>query len=164
MPLPLVIGGWSLREATDDNLDELMRWLDSESAVRVWGGPNFRFPFNKESFREDCHWPAMLTFSLFDPAATFAGFGQFYNRDGRINLARLIACPTLRGQGVGKRLVTMLVEIGPELLPLDEFSLYVYRDNLPALECYKSAGFAIQNYPADSPWADECYFLTRPVA
>ncbi len=164
MLLPFVTDGWSLRKATNDDLDVLMGWLDGQHAVNVWGGPNFRYPFTAETFREDCHWPAMLTFSLFDPAETFAGFGQLYNLNGRINLARLIAHPAMRGQGVGNRLVTMLIGVGPELLPLDEFSLFVYRDNLPALRCYQSAGFRIQEYPGSSPLAEKCYYLTRPVA
>ena len=44
---------------------------------------------------------------------------------------------------------------------MDEFSLFVYRDNLPALKLYQSVGFEIRKYPPDQMLADRCYFLTR---
>jgi ribosomal protein S18 acetylase RimI-like enzyme len=149
--------------ATDADIDELMEWFPSPGATKVWGGPKFRYPFSPESFRADCHWPAMATFVLRDSANTMAAFGQFYDRNGRINFARLVAHPDRRGEGVGRRLLTALMEVAPRYLDLDEFSLFVYRDNAPALGCYRSLGFEIQRYPADQALADECYYLTRPV-
>ena len=90
-------------------------------------------------------------------------FGQVYERNNRINLARLIAHPAMRGQGLGRRLVEMLMTVGADLFQFDEFSLFVYRDNTPALECYRSLGFTVQDYPPDQSMADLCYYLTRPV-
>jgi ribosomal protein S18 acetylase RimI-like enzyme len=84
-------------------------------------------------------------------------------RGNRINLARLIAHPHMRGQGIGRRLVTMLMTIGADLLDMDEYSLFVYRDNTPALECYRSLGFEVHDSPSDESMADVCYYLTRPV-
>jgi ribosomal protein S18 acetylase RimI-like enzyme len=43
----------------------------------------------------------------------------------------------------------------------DEYSLFVYRDNTPAYQCYLSLGFTVVTYPEDAPMADKCYFLTR---
>ncbi len=155
--------GWTLERADEATIDALMAWFGNPADVTAWGGPKFRFPFTPESFREDCHWPDMATFRLCDPDGRFCGFGQFYERNGRINLARLIVEPSRRGQGIGRRLVTMLMAVGPELLPLHEFSLFVYRNNRAALECYRSLGFEIGDYPDDQILADECYYLTRPV-
>ena len=154
---------WTLVEATDSDLRELMRWFDTESAVIEWGGPVFRFPFSEETFREDCHWGKMATFRLNAPDGGFAAFGQLYKRYGRINFARLVVHPKLRGRGVGKRLVRLLMAVGPKLLPCDEFSLFVFRDNMPALGCYQSMGFEIRDYPEGAPLPDQCYYLTRPV-
>lgn len=64
---------------------------------------------------------------------------------------------------MGRRLVQMLVSVGADRFPLDECSLFVLRDNTPALECYRSLGFEIQDYPSDEVFADVCYYLTRPV-
>jgi ribosomal protein S18 acetylase RimI-like enzyme len=105
----------------------------------------------------------MATFALESPGSQFAAFGQIYERYRRINLARLIVHPDLRGKGVGRRLVALLLEVGPAVVDRPEFSLFVYRDNTPALECYLQAGFRIRDYPRDAPMADDCYYLTRPA-
>lgn len=140
-----------------------MCWVPDKQAVTVWGGPRFRFPFDRDSFKEDCHWKEMATYALYSPAGEFVAFGQYYNRHERINLARLIAHPEKRGQGIGKRFVQMLMAVAADEFELDEFSLFVYRDNAPALGCYTALGFEIQDYPEGEVFADICYYLTRPV-
>ena len=156
-------GGWQLVEATDRDLDELMSWFGSAGDVDRWGGPRFRYPFSRRSFRRDCRWGRMPSFRLNSPTGRFAAFGQMYERYGRINLARLVVHPDLRGSGVGKRLLAALMEIGPTLFTADEFSLFSYRDNAAAVGCYRSMGFVIRDYPEGAPLADRCYYLTRQV-
>lgn len=105
----------------------------------------------------------MAAYCLRDATGGLLGFGQFYERYKRINLARLVVHADARGQGVGKRLISGLMTVARPLFDLNEFSLFVYRDNTPALECYKALGFEIQDYPDDMPLADACYYLTRAV-
>lgn len=157
------IDGWRLARSTDEDFDELMTWFTDEYSVSVWGGPNFRYPFDRGTFLEDCHWPDMAAFCLFGDNNVMCAFGQFYERNDRINLARLIAHPHMRGRGIGRRLVTMLMKTGAELFELGEYSLFVYRDNTVALNCYLSLGFEINDYPPDEKLAGVCYYLTRPV-
>ena len=156
--------GWSFKDADESVIDEIMRWVPDKRSVKTWGGPEFRFPYTRQTFVEDCHWGEMASLALRDADGKLAAFGQVYERHGRINLARLIAHPERRGEGIGKRLVELLMWHGAALLPLDQFSLYVYRDNLPAYHCYKSLGFDIDDYPQQDPLADACYYMTRPVA
>ncbi|HNP36578.1 MAG TPA: GNAT family N-acetyltransferase [Woeseiaceae bacterium] len=163
MRVPIADQAWRLCDADESNIDELMGWFRSADQAMIWGGPGFRFPFTPATFRQDCHWPAMRSFAMLDPAGNFCGFGQVYERIQRMNLARLVVHPERRGEGVGKRLVTMIMHVAPSLLPLDEFSLFVFRDNLPALECYRAMGFSIQDYPENQPMADTCFYMTRPV-
>ena len=155
--------GWQLIETTDHDLDELMSWFHDPDAVDIWGGPRFRFPLTRTTFRKDCHWGRMPGFRLDSPHGEFSAFGQMYRRYGRINLARLVVNPAMRGQGVGKRLVAMLIEVGPTLFEGDEFSLFAYRHNAAALGCYRSMGFVVREYPKGARMADQCYYLTRPV-
>ena len=139
------LGGWQLAEAADHDLEELMSWFRDADEVNIWAGPRFRFPFTRSTFRKD-----------------FSAFGQMYERYGRINLARLVVNPGMRGRGIGKRLVASLIEIAPSIFSSNEFSLFSYRHNAAALGCYQSMGFVIQDYPEDAPMADECYYLVRP--
>ena len=156
-------GGWRLVEAADQDLDELMTWFRESGEVELWAGPRFRFPFTRATFRKDCRWGRMPGFRLNTPAGEFAAFGQMYQRYGRINLARLVVNPRMRGRGVGKRLVGMLIDTGPGLFSADEFSLFAYRHNVAALACYRSMGFVVRDYPEGARLADQCYYLTRGV-
>lgn len=154
---------WTLQRAKASDLDTLMTWFPSKHDTRIWGGPNFRYPFTPHTFREDVRWDDMASFSLRDPAGRFSGFGQAYERVGRINLARLVVDPKRRGKGAGRRLLTLLMTAAAQLMPLKEFSLFVYRDNTTALKCYESLEFKICEYPEDDPLADAAYYMTRPI-
>ena len=150
-----------LRAATEADFDVLMTWFPRAEDVDVWGGPRFRFPFTRETFLEDCHWPGMLS-SVLSEESTVLAFGQYYERHGRINLARLVVSPEHRRQGLGRRLVEGLMAESRRHYDLTEFSLFVLRDNAAALDCYVACGFRIADYPEDD-MADVCYYLTRPV-
>lgn len=149
--------------AVDADFNVLMDWFATKTKVRRWGGPEFEFPFTAATFRRDCHWPAMASYSLRDSEGDLLGFGQLYDRDGYINLARVGVRPGSRGQRVGRDLMSRLMRAGLESLALPAYSLYVYRDNDAALGCYRSLGFGISPYPPGEKLADVCYYMTRPV-
>ena len=163
--LPLLSdGAWILDETAESDIDQLMKWFPDADTTRTWGGPDFRHPFNRHSFTEDIHWGRMATLSLRNPSAELAAFGQIYERLKRINLARLAVNPTMRGQGIGRRLIEMLMTVGPQMFSCSEFSLFVYHDNVVAANCYKSMGFKVTTYPEKAVLGDVCDYLTRPVA
>ena len=153
--------GWTLAATSDGDIDIVMTWLPDAASVNIWGGPNFRFPFTPATFREDCRLDMMDSFSLRNANGELAAFGQAYERDGRGHLARLISNPGLRRQGAGRRLIELIIASLEEAHDYEEYSLIVYRDNIPAYECYLSLGFVVRKYPEGAPMPDKCYFLTR---
>ena len=155
---------WTLDEASDEDIDEVMAWFPDAASVDIWSGPVFRYPFTRDTFREDCHLDIMVSYALRNGDGDLAAFGQSYERDGRGHLARLVANPALRRQGAGWQLITMIIDVLGKQHDYDEFSLFVYRDNVPAYRCYLSLGFALADYPADAAMPDKCYFLTRTRA
>jgi len=155
--------GWILGASEERDIDALMKWFPDRESVSVWGGPIFRFPFTRHSFAEDLHWGSMASFSLRNQAGQLAAFGQVYKRYDRIHFARLVANPGMRRQGIGRRLVEMLMTVSPSIFDCGEYSLFVLRNNKPAYSCYLSVGFEVQEYPDDAPMADACYYLTRSV-
>ncbi|MCP4300370.1 MAG: GNAT family N-acetyltransferase [Gammaproteobacteria bacterium] len=157
----LVENGWALAAPRDADIDELMGWFPDTRSVDIWGGPRFRYPFTHDSFRTDCRLDEMLSYCLRDPDGAMVGFGQVYDRCDRGHLARLIIHPNMRRQGIGKRLIEMLVEAAQQSCGHNEYSLFVYRDNEPAFRCYLAMGFVLQDYPDDAPMKERCYFLTR---
>lgn len=162
-PFEISDDGWTLRPTTMAEFDQLMTWFPDAQAVDIWGGPVFRYPFTRETFLEDCHVDMMVSYSLLDANDVLAAFGQLYERHGRGHLARLVSNPVMRRQGAGKRLVDMMIEAIRFEGCYDEASLFVYRDNEPARECYLSLGFSVAEYPDDAPLEERCYFLTRPL-
>lgn len=158
---PLRENDWSLAPATDADLDTVMTWFADADAVNDWSGPKFRFPFSRESFREDCGVEVMESYILRNPRGERAAFGQSYIREGRGHLARLVSNPAMRRQGAGRQLIRMIMAALAENHSFDEYSLFVYRHNAAAYQCYLSLGFTVVAYPEDAPMPDKCYFLTR---
>jgi ribosomal protein S18 acetylase RimI-like enzyme len=155
---------WVLEAAVEDDIDELMSWFSNAKSVDIWGGPKFRYPFDRSSFHEDCRWKEFSTHCLRTPDGKFAAFGQLGARYDRAHLARLITHPAMRGRGVGRRLIEGLIDEARHEQNFSKVALFVYRDNQPAYQCYLALGFEIQAYPENAPLADKCYYLARDIA
>lgn len=158
---PLCDDGWLLAAATDADLDEVMTWFPDAASVNAWAGPNFRYPFTAATFREDCRLAELDSYSLRNAAGELAAFGQSYERAGRGHLARIVSNPALRRRGAGRQLIRMIMAALEGRHDYDEYSLFVYRDNVAAYQCYLSSGFVVRDYPADAPMPDKCFFLTK---
>jgi len=154
---------WSLNVAHEADIDELMTWFPNSNAVDIWGGPKFRYPFDRRTFHEDCRWQEMPTYCLRDPGNEFAAFGQLASRYDRAHLARLVANPRMRGQGVGRKLIEMLIERAGADQAHSKVALFVYRDNETAYRCYLALGFEVQEFPDGAPMRDKCFYLARPL-
>lgn len=163
MAADVEFAAWVLEPAVDADIDALMQWFPDRAAVAEWGGPEFRFPFTRSSFVDDIHWGRMASFSLYPGARHLAGFGQIYERESRIHLARIAVAPECRGLGAGRLLVERLMRTGRAMYRHQEYSLFVSRDNARARHCYESAGFSLADYPGSAPLADLCHYLVRPV-
>lgn len=152
--------GWTLGPPDDAEIEELMQWFPNARSVDQWGGPRIRYPFTLESFRHDCRLDEIYSYCLRDPDGTMCAFGQYYDRDDRGHLARLITHPNMRRRGIGKRLIRMLISAARTQSGHAQYSLFVYKDNGPAYRCYIALGFVVREYPDDAPLKDKCYFLT----
>lgn len=149
----------SLTPAAESDMRALMRWFPDAVSIRNWGGPSFRFPFVYESFVVDARWPGMSSWCLKD-CNGMIGFGQYYDRFHRINLARIAVHPERRSQGIGRKLVTALMREAGQAMDLAEFSLFVYRDNHAAIRCYSALGFKPTDFPPGAPLQDVTYYMT----
>lgn len=151
-----------LESASVADIDELMTWFSDAYSVDIWGGPRFRYPFDRASFQEDCHWQDYSSHCLRDQEVLLA-FGQMGIRYGRAHLARLIVNPVMRGRGMGRKLLEGLIHEASQSSKCDEVALFVYRHNETAYQCYLSLGFEVQEYPDGAPMRDVCYYLTRSL-
>ena len=138
-----------LTGATREHLLLLASWFPSQSACRVWGGPEFRFPFTAETFLADSKYAELPSYALIRGSAELCGFGQFYLRAGRCHLSRLAITPGCRGQGLGTQLIALLQQAGKEKLGTTEYSLFVSVTNNAARALYERLGFKCVPYPEE---------------
>jgi ribosomal protein S18 acetylase RimI-like enzyme len=149
-----------LRKFDDFQLVELMSWFPDAHACRVWGGPQFRFPFTPATFRDDAKIDSLPTWMLVD-AGKMVAFGQYYLRIGRCHLGRLAVMPHRRGRGIGAALVRELCARGAAEFGVDEFSLFVLPGNERARRLYERLGFVPDRYPEDSPLYADCIYMIQ---
>lgn len=152
-----------LELATIEDIDELMTWFPDAHSVDIWGGPRFRYPFDRDSFHADCRWQDYASYCLRE-SGVLSAFGQMGLRYGRAHLARLVVNPAMRGRGIGRSLLQGLVREASLNPDCAEAALFVYQNNEPAYRCYLALGFEVQAYPDDAPMRDECYYLTKSLA
>jgi len=144
----------------DKHLQEMMGWFSSEGELAEWSGPNFRYPYSEESFKEDLKLDSLRSFSLISDENEFLAFGQFYNRLEKCHLGRLIVNPKFRGKGIASELMCRLCELGKEELKLKESSLFVLANNESAIKAYRKFGFTFSDYPEKIP-IENCLYMIR---
>lgn len=152
-----------LDTASDRDRNALLGWFDSARAARHWGGPALPYPFDAARFANDLRWDECSNYALRDRPATLLGFGQVYERWGRIQLARLAVEPRLRGRGLGDILVRALMIEGQRRHPLPEFSLFVCNDNHAAITLYRKLGFRESACPEPAQSLAGCSYMIREV-
>lgn len=124
-----------------------MTWFPDARTLCTWGGPDFRFPFDAASFREDAKVDGIDSFSLVAEDGTLAAFGQCYLRVERCHFGRVGVAPGRRGQGLGSRLFHEMADWGRAQFGARELSLFVHRENPEAHKLYLRLGFREVPYP-----------------
>lgn len=147
---------------TEPHLAELMQWFPDQHSCTTWGGPEFRFPYTEATFREDLRLE-LPSYALVGDEGELLGFGQYYLREERCHLARLVVAPGHRGRGAGAFLIRALVQCGCSALKVSGCSLFVYESNLPALGLYTRLGFLTKPYPGTPPPIEGCIYMITTV-
>lgn len=140
-------------------LPELMSWFPDGDSLRIWGGPEFRFPFTAETFRKDSKVDEIDSWSLVGDDGALAAFGQCYLRVGRCHFGRVGVSPRLRGGGHGTRLFREMARWGIAEFGERELSLFVRRDNEAAYRLYLRLGFHEVPYPDPDFMTDSRYMI-----
>ena len=158
-PISLRLRTVNFRPFDDAQLPELMSWIVDATACQTWGGPDFRFPFSESTFREDSRIGRVPSWVLTDDNSALVAFGQYYLRIGRCHLGHLAVAPSLRGRGLGSRLIRELCRTGRNDLGVDSFSLFVLSSNEPGLRLYQRLGFCPVPYPDTSPAFESIVYM-----
>jgi ribosomal protein S18 acetylase RimI-like enzyme len=134
---------------TEQQYLQLKSWFSNHQQIQTWGGPDMTYPMSDENFHTLLTVNHSKSFCLLNDEQQLVAFGQYYMRLGRHHLARLAVNPTYRGQGLAKILITKLLEQAFLAQPAKGASLFVFRDNIVAYDCYLSLGFIEIDYPEE---------------
>jgi ribosomal protein S18 acetylase RimI-like enzyme len=151
---------------TDEQLLQIKSWFSSFEEIYTWGGPNMVYPMSDGDFLRVVKTKDIHSYCLQDDHAQVVAFGQFYPRLGRNHLGRLAVNPDQRGQGLSKVLIQKLLIEADNSFPNRDVSLFVFKNNVIAYQCYLSLGFEETEYP-DTPFPgnmQNCVYMVLPIA
>ena len=136
-----------LVEFRDVHAREISRWPTSIEEVRRWAGSEPGFPVDVSVFQRWRADPDVKPYVLCDGEAP-VGYGEVWidAAEQEVELARIIVRPASRSRGVGKRLVTLLLERA-SLSGFPDAFVRVVPENDVAIACYRSAGFSSVSEP-----------------
>ena len=149
-----------LSAPTSVNISEIMSWFENEQQLKIWSGPNFRYPFDQTTFIEDLNLDSLDSFVLISDDFQLLAFGQCYKRVSRCHLGRLVVAPKWRGKGVIIKFITLISEYGMNKFNVQDCSLFVLEKNRPAIKAYEKIGFITTNYPDVIP-LDNCLYMIK---
>ena len=148
-----------IRLANEQDLLELSGWFLTESEAKNWGGPSIHFPLSLEQLKIDIEWNVAHSYALVEKSGDLLGFAQVFNKFGCKHLGRIVVSPKMRGRKMGYKLMAALLDsAGTNDV---SFSLFVYKDNIPAKNLYESIGFKVRAYPEGRPEIKDCIFMVK---
>lgn len=120
---------------------EIIGWATSAEDARHWAG--LALPVDVDVFERWHADPDVQPYVLFKEGVLVA-YGEVWadSEEQEIELARLLIKPEQRGQGIGQRLVALLLEQGKAATGYPNAFVRVYPENHAALACYRRAGFS----------------------
>jgi [ribosomal protein S18]-alanine N-acetyltransferase len=127
-------------EFTTRYADMIAAWPATARETREWAGAHAPWPPSAGTLLRWHEDDDVHPYLLFDQDEVVA-YGELWTDEDEVELARLIARPDRRGQGIGRLLVGLLCGRARGLGFPVAF-VRVVPGNTPALACYLAAGFA----------------------
>jgi ribosomal protein S18 acetylase RimI-like enzyme len=156
----------SLIYPTEQQYLQVKNWFSDHQAIYTWGGPNMTYPMSDENFLKLLTADHFTSFCLLNDGQQLVAFGQYYRRLEHHHLGRLAVNPNFRGQGLAKILITKILEQAFSEQSAKGASLFVFKDNIVAYQCYQSLGFIETDYP-EAPFPgnmQNCAYMVLSVS
>jgi ribosomal protein S18 acetylase RimI-like enzyme len=117
-------------------------WATSAAESRRWGGHAVPWPVDPAILLVWHAEPGVQPYVLREDGVVLA-YGEVWvdDEEQEVELGRIIVRPDRRGQGVGRLVVSLLVQEAARTGYRSAF-MRVVADNAAALACYRAAGFA----------------------
>lgn len=142
----------TLRPYKKCDAEKIASWCDSEETYFNWGGTLFGpYPLtadiintkylekNGDCSEEDNFYPLTAVCSDGPVGSLII---RYINGNPKIlRLGWVLADPQKRGQGYGKKMISLALQYAFDILGADTVTIGVYENNTPAYRCYRSCGF-----------------------
>jgi RimJ/RimL family protein N-acetyltransferase len=157
-----------LKHFTEEDIPQLISWIDTPEFLVQWSGTGFSFPLTyeqlikylKESNKERSAIHAYkVTHLESSKVIGHISLGSFnmHNRNARMCKV-LIGEKEMKGKGLSPLIVNKLLNIAFEQFGLHKVSLAVYDFNTPALKLYQKMGFQIEGFIREASKVGEDYW------
>lgn len=124
---------------------QLIDSIKDARELMQFAGPEFTFPLTEEQIETSLSDENRIAFRVVNVSNdSTIGHCEICFKDSFANLGRiLIMDETLRGKGIGKQIVTLLLEFILENSKQRNVELNVFDFNISAIKCYEKIGFVI---------------------
>lgn len=150
------------------DFDLLISWIDSPEFLIQWAGPNFSYPLNEDQLNQYIkgankkHSQAYIYKVVLNKTNATIGHISLKNVDIKNRSARigkvLLGDTSIRGKGIGQKMVTAILEIAFNDLSLHRVSLGVFDFNESAIRSYEKVGFVKEGLLRDVRKVDDEYW------
>jgi len=133
-----------LRHFTKYDFPKLSKWVNSEELLLQFSATTFPYPLNYADLEVYIQAnPERKFYMISDTELGDYGFGEIIPQTGNVpRLGRLLVGElSLRGKGLGKKMILLLLDECRNVHSSTGAELYVLTDNEPAIKCYESIGF-----------------------
>ena len=160
----------TLRAFTKDDIPRLVDWVNSggEDFFVRWAGTAFEYPLTHaqlEAHLAEAEGPEATRriFTAVDQATGevvgHAEFSRIDRKNRSASISRLLVGePSTRGKGVGKQIVSCLLDVGFGEMTLHRVDLYVLELHVSALSMYKGLGFKTEGHLVEARRAGGRYW------
>ena len=122
----------------------LINWIKGEESMLNFAGIGFQYPLTEQQLIDYINkYPQRLLFIGLDEELNPVAYGEVIPQEN--NSARLghliIGESENRGQGLGKKLIQLLIAEAKKQLLISRMDLFLLEGNQPAQNCYLNYGF-----------------------
>lgn len=137
-----------LRPYKPSDAHKIVTWVKDERDFMRWSAGRFGpYPLSPDKFNkyfeDDNLNDGAWAFTAFDEDGPVGFFTMRYPEDnfGEVRLGFVLVDSAKRGLGYGKQMTKLAVKFAFGFTGAKVFSLGVFADNAPAINCYKACGF-----------------------
>jgi RimJ/RimL family protein N-acetyltransferase len=138
-----------LEPFTRADFEAFLAWIDTEEILTQIAGHYFTYPLSCEQldhYLDDEQSNAFKIVSAEDHKPV--GHAEIYKSTGRVfKIDKFFIDPSRRGMGLGLEAMQRLLSHCFDELEAQSVELFVFEQNVPAIQCYKKAGFVFEDGP-----------------